>query len=366
MTEVDGRWDNLNITYPVFLEKIKKFAKDTKYKLVESKPIKQGQTTTYYRLNLLITGQGECLIDCWQKKSGLSIRADIGNQQKLGIDICNSILNKVSQTENKHKNFPTISGELYIMLSKSFQEKYSYEENIEKATGKINAKIKKNNFTVFLSYFPTTGTLYIQGKSGCLWDSVLLDILNETTQNPEEIIEEYFKTQEQLEKCSIKCDNGLLAELSMKLVGDNVYNDGRIFKDYERKWFHTSTFFHYTEIDLEDNCHSVASSVKIIEGLLRRIFNSKGIPSDDCFNQFDKDETSTKHQLKRDYIHKFDPASKKHIEDLYKFITKVRNDLFHDAGEGEKTLNKAKSIAIFNDIISLLKKSHELADNLFG
>lgn len=361
-----NKWDKLSIPYSEFKKKIEDFVNNNKgFSLKVKLEHPQGKTTIHYQLLVKAPNELDCLIECWEKREGLTVKADCGANPALGIKICSAILNSVEQTQNKNQRFPNINTKIYTDLINTLSEKYKVDSIEDRQKGTINTRIQEQSYLVSATYYKNE-TLFLQGKSTILWKSILLDVYDKIGVCAEEIIEQYFTTQNDLERCKIKCDNGLLVELSIKLIGEEVYNDNRILKDYERKWLHTATFFHYTEIDLEDNCHSVASSVKIIEGLLRRILYNKSIPWNKEILPFEKIEPSNKHELKKDYCIYIDTEAKKHIEDLYEFINKIRNDLFHDEGEGEDILTKEKSIAIFNDILVLLKKSYKIADKLFN
>lgn len=165
-----------------------------------------------------------------------------------------------------------------------------------------------------------------------------------------------------MQSLCVTYDEGILDEYLKCQLGKNVYLNEYIITDTEKKWLKTSAFLIFTEIHLPEYFASIASAIKIIEGVLNRICMQYSLPTSNNFDYFEANAQSTTWNLKDEFKINFKNNQKiiQTVNDLYNFIHNNRHKLFHNDGMmPEQISEKSKAIAIFQQIITLLKQIHE-------
>lgn len=155
---------------------------------------------------------------------------------------------------------------------------------------------------------------------------------------------------------------GILDEYIKCQLTNDVYSNTNLITETERKWLKTSAFLVFTEIQLPEYFASIASAIKIIEGVLNRICIEYNLPQSTNFDYFEPNVQNTVWNLKAEYKVNFknNPKIIQTVNDLYNFIHNNRHKLFHNDGMmPEQISEKSKAIAIFQQIITLLIQVHK-------
>ncbi|MEM3335854.1 MAG: hypothetical protein QXY47_07475, partial [Thermoplasmata archaeon] len=127
----------------------------------------------------------------------------------------------------------------------------------------------KFNHVLTITYYKTTNTVLIQGKSNRLYDDTILWFSDRIYQKPVEIVQIIIGTIEDFEKYKISFDEDLIDSELQRIVG-NVYNNSKILHLPEKKWLKTSFILINFDIELPEYYPAIAGSLKVIEGFLRR------------------------------------------------------------------------------------------------
>jgi len=168
---------------------------------------------------------------------------------------------------------------------------------------------------------------------------------------------------EDFEKYSIKFPDEVITEGLKKEIGDH-YSDSKVINDSERKWLKTSYFLLHLKVNLPEYYPVVAGSIKIIEGILRRVLLRKYSiyafkPKTKAFKHFERDESNNRYKLKNEYRPDFEEEN--HIvfvEELYNFIDTIRNRYSHNMGTSPYVIDsKEKAEEIFKQVLDLIKKA---------
>lgn len=321
----------------------------------------------HFAINLLIYGNKPALINVYEVKEGLNIYTSQGQNPQIGDTIIKSIVSGLDITEQKKQDFAGITESVYIKIKEYFTKNPFECIETKCSEYQINLTIKKNSWKIVLQYYNTTHKLVMSGYTTHLWDDVCLQIAELTENKANKIVETYLKTKLDLETYKLTYDDGILEELTKSLITPAIYEDKRILNDTEKEWFKTTAFFQFTQIQLPEYYPTVASSIKIIEGILNRIFKNKN-PQHRDFEYFETNEQRTSWKLSKDHYHFFNSNTNsiETVENLYEFIQKQRHPLMHNPGQGAKFVTKCNALAIFEHVLTLLKKTGSNADILFS
>jgi len=355
-------YKNINLTIPEVENLIKEWLKPVNGILkITSK------SSILYQFVITIPGQEQALINVYQTKKGLTFDPKVGNNQQLSKKIVEFI---ITQAEKVRPISQTLKG-IYEELLKQFLE--SLEElEIELIEQKEDHNFKQlklrnpHKHLLTLNYYPSTEKLVVQGYSNKLFKDVILWFLDKTIESPEEIVKIIFNSIKDFEKYEILFPDKLIDEALQKEIGDHYKND-KFLKETERKWLKVSYYLLKFERNLPDYYPSISASLKVIEGVLRRIlinrFGWQGPfnPKSKAILAFDFNEQQQKWELKSEYKNKFNPQQITLMEDLYYFFKHTRNLFSHNEGIPDisalSTIKQAQEI--FDEIIGLLKRLKE-------
>jgi len=349
----------LNTTIENIERIIAEFVKEAggKYE-IEEKPNK------LYQFIIIVPGQEEALLNIYDTKKGITINPKVGSNQELSLKIAELIKKKSKKVETAHQEFNGIFEDLFEEFLNDFKEE-GIDINAVQDLGHTKTYKLKNSVGLELTvnYYPNKHKVFIQGRTTRLYDDVILWFADKIIENPQDIIEIIFNSIEDFEKYPINFPDETITEELKKEIGD-CYLDNRIINDPERKWLKTSYFLLHLKVNLPEYYPVVAGSIKIVEGILRRILLKKyGInafkPRTKAFQHFERDESNNRYKLIDSY--KSDFPNQNHIlftEELYNFINTVRNRYSHIMRISPYIIgNKEEAEKIFKQVLDLIREA---------
>ena len=350
---------NLNITLEKIEQIIAEFVKEAggRYE-IEEKPNK------LYQLRIIVPGQKEALLNIYDTKKGITINPKVGTNQELSFKIAELIKKKSKKVETAHQEFNGIFEDLFEEFINEFKEEGFDINEIQDLGHTKTYKLKdKVGHELTVNYYPNKHKVFIQGRTTKLYDDVVLWFADKIIENPQDIIEIIFNSIEDFEKYPIKFPDEVITEGLKKEIGE-YYSDSKVVNDSERKWLKTSYFLLHLKIDLPEYYPVVAGSIKVVEGMLRRILLTKyGIHAfkrkTKAFQHFEYDEDENRYKLIDKYRSDFKDINHIHlIEDLYNFIDRIRNKYSHNMGSFPYVIEtKEKAEEIFYEVIDLIKRT---------
>ena len=173
----------------------------------------------------------------------------------------------------KTHTFKAITDELYGEFLESFEDDYSIviSKDDEKQQ---TVKIASTKPDVTVTWYKTTHTLMIQGCTTNVWDEVALWFVGRVGDNPDPVIEMIFDCKEKFKGVKISYDETYIESLLQGKIG-NAYQNQKVLKGFKGKWLNMSQFLLDLQVDLPDYYPTISASMKIIEGILRRICTLK-------------------------------------------------------------------------------------------
>lgn len=350
---------NINLTKEQFIEKLDKYFRDNNFN-VEINNTRKSDSNWIY--DITIAGHKPFKYAIYDTAKGLSVTPQ-GQNQEFANEILVAITSDISQVEHKSQEFNGIISSVYNNINEYYTNKDDYTvEEVTCTKTQINLTISKNKQKVIIQYYPTTQKAILTGQSTYLWDEVFIELTSYLNIKAREIVSLYIKSKEEMQSLCVTYDEGILDEYLKCQLGKNVYLNEYIITDTEKKWLKTSAFLIFTEIHLPEYFASIASAIKIIEGVLNRICMQYSLPTSNNFDYFEANAQSTTWNLKDEFKINFKNNQKiiQTVNDLYNFIHNNRHKLFHNDGMmPEQISEKSKAIAIFQQIITLLKQIHE-------
>ena len=350
---------NINLTKEQFIEKLDKYFRDNNFN-VEINNTRKSDSNRIY--DITIAGHKPFKYAIYDTAKGLSVTPQ-GQNQEFANEILVAITSDISQVEHKSQEFNGIISSVYNNINEYYTNKDDYTvEEVTCTKTQINLTISKNKQKVIIQYYPTTQKAILTGQSTYLWDEVFIELTSYLNIKAREIVSLYIKSKEEMQSLCVTYDEGILDEYLKCQLGKNVYLNEYIITDTEKKWLKTSAFLIFTEIHLPEYFASIASAIKIIEGVLNRICMQYSLPTSNNFDYFEANAQSTTWNLKDEFKINFKNNQKiiQTVNDLYNFIHNNRHKLFHNDGMmPEQISEKSKAIAIFQQIITLLKQIHE-------
>ena len=307
-----------------------------------------------------IAGQESFIFNVWEKSDGLSVQIQ-GKDKSLGESILSKLIENVSKVVQRTETFTRCTEQVYNKIKEYFESISDYNVNeIWCSTIQKNLIIEKGSSKITVQYYNTTHKCVLSGKTTFLWHDVLMELTSNLNMKIREILKLSIKTSDELQSIEINYDDGILDGLLKYSLTEDVYNDEQIINEEERQLLKTSVFLLFTEIQLPEYFATVASSIKVTEGVLRRIlFDTKDIPISKELNYFIPNRENTHWTLKDEYKQYFLNKTEhiKLVDDLYTFIKRVRHKYFHDDGYNTSTITDKKvAESIFQQIIDLLKR----------
>lgn len=350
---------NINLTKELFIEKLKKYFQDNEF---NTKLKEIPKSVSHWLYDITIAGHKSFKYAIYDTPKGLSVVPQ-GQNQELANEILMIITSDVSEVIPKKQEFVGIITDTYEQIKKTYASKEDYTiEEVNCNLTQINLSISKNKQKVIIQYYPTTYRAILTGQSTYLWDEVFIELTSNLNIEAREIVSLYIKSKEEMQSLQVTYDEGILEEYIKCQLTEEVYLNENLISEIERKWLKTSAFLVFTEIQLPEYFASVASAIKIIEGVLNRICMEYSMPASNNFDYFEANVQSTAWNLKDEFKSNFKNNQKiiQTVNDLYNFIHNNRHKLFHNDGiMPEQVSDKNKAIAIFQQIITLLIQVHK-------
>ena len=351
----------LKISKDEFIEKLKKYLDENFQYDLKEKTIQDGKN---WSCLVIINGNSTFVYNIWNKADGLSVTTQ-GQNQNLADEILEIVTSSVDIVESQQQTFNGITVDVYTKVKTYFNDSdnYNVTENSPSSIQKnLTISNTSNSQKVTFEYYPTTFKANLKGHSTKLWDDVFFELNSHLNLDAKEIVNSYITSLNDLQNISINYDEGIIDEYIKQLLGDEAYFNTNVISEVEKKWLKTSAFLVFTEIRLPEYYASVAPAIKIIEGILNRICIEYDLPQYANFDYFEPNLQNTAWNLREEYKSKFDNNKViiQIVNDLYNFIRNNRHKLFHNDGiSPEQITEKSKAIAIFQQIITLLKQVHE-------
>ncbi len=358
---------NINLTKNKFIEKLNNYLNNNQFSFnLTEKTISESN----WNYDIVIAGNKPFKYAIHDTDKGLSVTPQ-GQNQELANKILIAITSDASMVEYKKQEFVGIIPSVYDIIKNYYekQEQYSVAETICSKT-QTNLSIARNRQKIIIQYYPTTQNAILSGQSTYLWDDVFLELTSNLNVNAKEIVSLYIKSKEEMQSLCITYDEGILDEYIKCQIGKDAYLNEKLITKIEKNWLKTSAFLIFTEIQLPEYFACIASAIKIIEGLLNRIC-FKYLPKHSAseFDYFGPNQIKTKWCLENKYKSNFNNNSEiiHIVNDLYNFIHNNRHMLFHNDGLMPQQVDtKQKAVAIFQEIVTLLKKVQEKSDIIFN
>ena len=353
------RMKNINLTKDDFIDKLNTYFKDSKFGYNMHETVKSDSNWIY---DITIAGNQSFKYAIYDTQKGLTVVPQ-GQNQEMANRILVAVTSDTAIVEHKSKAFVGIINSVYNRIKEHYQnqEGYIIEEIICSKT-QTNLSIMKNRQKVAIQYYPTTQNAILAGQSTYLWNEVFIELTSHLNINAKDIVSLYIKSKDEMQSLSITYDEGILDEYIKCQLTNDVYSNTNLITETERKWLKTSAFLVFTEIQLPEYFASIASAIKIIEGVLNRICIEYNLPQSTNFDYFEPNVQNTVWNLKAEYKVNFknNPKIIQTVNDLYNFIHNNRHKLFHNDGMmPEQISEKSKAIAIFQQIITLLIQVHK-------
>lgn len=350
---------NINLTKDEFIEKFNKYISDNNFDCNMSEITKSDSNWIY---NITIAGNQPFKYAIYDTQKGLTVVPQ-GQNQEMANQILVAITSDTALVEHKSKAFVGIIPSVYEKIKEYYQNQteYTIEETFCSKT-QTNLSVMKNRQKVIIQYYPTTQNAVLAGQSTYLWNEVFVELTSHLNINAKDIVSLYIKSKEEMQTLSITYDEGILDEYIKCQLTEDVYLNTNLITETEKKWLKTSAFLVFTEIQLPEYFASIASAIKIIEGVLNRICIEYHLPQNTNFDYFEPNEQGTAWNLKTEYKSNFKNKQKiiQTVNDLYNFIHNNRHKLFHNDGMNpEQVSEKSKAVAIFQYIITLLIQVHK-------
>lgn len=320
------------------------------------------------QFSIEIPGKGTALLNVHDTPKGLTINPQVGKLKDISETIAQKIADSCETVTTKTHTFKAITEDLYKEFIEFLGSEYTVSPHTDNDI-KVIIKVASGKAEVTISWFKTSHTLMVQGRTTPLWDEIILWFADKICVNPKDIIEIVFDTYEKFDKTKIKYDDNFLSKLLREKIKE-VYGT-KIVMDYEIKWLKTSLFLLELNLDLPEYYPSISSAIKVIEGILRRICLTK-LGKDSFkgrnFDQFEESPTGGGLvKLKEVYKSKIkDSASIGYVESLYNFMRNKRHPYTHNPGVAPAELtNKDAALKIFDEVIDLINESSKFTKVLF-
>lgn len=321
------------------------------------------------QFSIEIPGQGVALLNVYDTAKGLTINPQVGKLQDISETIAKKIAESCETVAPKTYTFKSIGEDLYKEFAEFSNSEYTVSPCIDDDS-RITTKVSSGKTEVTISWFKTTHTLMVQGRTTPLWDDAILWFADKICENPKDIIEIVFDSYEKIDKTTIKYDDKLLEEKLKEKIGD-AYGNSTILRDYEIKWLKTSLFLIELHIDLPEYYPCISSAIKVVEGMLMRICTNKlgwGSFDKGRFAQFEPSPAGGGlMKLKEEHKPRLkDTSAIDYLERLYSFMNSKRHPYSHNRGATAALITtKQAARAIFEELTSLLKESPKFTKVLF-
>lgn len=309
-----------------------------------------------------IPGKESFIFCIWEKPDGLSIQIQ-GKNVELASKILELLTENLESVVQKKQTFVTVTNAIYESIKNHFSSLPTYNIKETRCSSiQKNLYIEKGKLKVTIIYYNTTQKCILSGNTTALWDEVFFELTDKLNLNVKEVVKLSICSTVQLESAEVNYDDGILEQLLLSILTDSIINNQNLITDIEKKWLKTSIFLLYTEIQLPEYFAAIASSIKVIEGILNRILTNKGIPKSKDLKYFKSNSTETHWSLLPEYSRKYfhnNTLQINKVNELYTFIQKTRHKYFHNDGYDPAPINeKEKAVSIFQEIINLLKDLH--------
>ncbi len=339
-----GDFKNLNITVDKIEKIIAEFVSKANGKYeVEEKPNK------IYHIKIIVPGQKEALLIIYDTKKGITINPKVGANQELSFKIAELIRKSSKKVETAHQEFSGIFQDLFEEFLTEFRDEGVEIKETQDLQHTKTYKLKNAaGHELAVNYYPKNHKVFIQGRTTKLYDDVVLWFADKIIENPQEIVEIIFNSMDDFNKYNIEFPDELITKHLIEKTDDAF----KLLVEDEKKWLKTSFYLLYFIKDLPEYYAVVSGSLKVVEGILRRILiNKYGLRG--AFQ-----EKTKAFKPLREYLPDYpEEKHKKVIEQLYNFIKDKRHKYAHSTGIKSNLIeNRSEAEQILEDVIRLMKE----------
>lgn len=301
----------------------------------------------------------EVQIDFYYADNGKTTLRPIGKHFDVSFELATSILNKVEYKNidnSRSYSVHPLNSEDFLFLTEYLEDlegikKVGYDEN-EKNGYTLYQYVGKIGDKITLKYFQNK-RLQIQGKPAFLYQEVACFL------SPFFPFDEVVKNQAEFYSVNIRPEE---IRKEMKELLPSAYN---ILGENLKKILAGSLALQKIDIDLEDYSSFVFPALKTLEGVIKEILLSNGVP-DERVEKFG--DLFGYNGIQRKYVYSNlngaminDGAVKVALGDLYTYYNRNRHRLFHvEAVDAATSIIETKQQAdqIISKVLELIEKAH--------
>jgi len=299
-------------------------------------------------IKVRIPKEEEAKLKVWFKQDGASINPKLGKNQELSLKIAEEIVKQCGSLLDINKPLHGITEKLFAELLS-----YLKEQGIKVKTSERENCIKTelrwhSHQRLTLHYYPQTAKLLVQGKKNHIADLILTWYADYQIDSAQDIIKLVFKSYEDIEKTEEIFPDEVLERKIKDAVGK--YYD--ILNNQEKKWLKVSLYLLRLHKDLSEYYPTIAGTLKVIEGMLKRILLKYQcfFEKHHKFTQFEKDGT-LKNSLRGNFRN---PQQIEVVERMYRFILDTRHKLQHANPMYSAEVDREYAEDILNQVLSLI------------
>ncbi len=324
-----------------------------------------------YQFKIIVPGQKEAILNVFDTRKGITVNPFVGKNQELSQQLAEAIRKSCKKVESAHQSFEGVFEELFEEFITEFREQDIKVKPVrEDSHQQVMKLVAPNRHEVSITYYKNTHKVFIQGRTTKLYDDVILWFADKIIDEPSQIIEIVFSSMEEFCKYDVKFPDEVIENQLRREFGP-LYEGNAVLEDAEKKWLKTSLFLLNLTKNLPEYYPVIAGSIKIIEGLLRRILIKRyGLQGafkakSKAFKHFCYNKTENKYTFKDEYADDFDLPHKEYIEELYNFIIGCRNKYMHDQGYSPYVIEtREEAENIFNEVVRLIKEVEPFKEKL--
>jgi len=346
-----GSFRKVNLIEPE-LKKILKQLELLNGAKVEFSQTRDGAT----KVKITIPGQKSALLLIWFTPNGATIQYKTGKNPQLSEKIAKQIVDECGFLEDKDQSFEGITPESLGELKQYLQDLDIKIIKEEKNAEDIYRLSWHSGQKLTVHYYPTKHKLRLTGKKNRIFDEINIWYTSLTSQSVEEAIKLIFSDFKQIKTAVEQYPENLLVKEIKRNIGD-VYHK---LNDREQWWLQMSVYLLGLHKDLPDFYPTISSSLKLVEGCLKRVLFSKfqiyvprgrkgfGVA-------FDSDGNFRTEKTRRQ------PTSRQKIilERCYKFIADKRNEFQHADIVNSSIVDRSKAEAIIVEVYDIVTELYK-------
>lgn len=344
-------YKELKLTIHEAMELIQNFVEDQNGRLSTK------VSGTQHNITVVIPGAPTATLALYDTKKGLTIHPKLGANIELSCSIAKCIVSNTEKVTNFNQRYSGIHSQLFEEFESFILDNGCNIDKTTPAKHEVMLKVTRERCELTIHWYPGTNGLLVQGRTSNLMDDLVLWLVDHTASGPKEVIDLLFESFDSIRKQKIIFPEDLIETELQRRIG-TAYSNPRLVTDYEKKWLKTSLFLCNLDIQLPEYYPAISSSIKVVEGLLRRLcifkFGVSSFTDGSKFTQFCG--TGEAYNLRPEFRMAIrEPSELLCLESIYTFIATKRHCYQHNNGINP-ALVTTKEIAnsIFDEVITLI------------